>query len=294
MCGGAGSGAQHRHRIAVALGDQAVVEVGIGRQGRLALGVEGVDGDQARIVVFAHAARVGIDDVPDRRHPVAEAQDLVDLLLVLGHHQLGAGMGHQIGDLLVQGVAIHAQAQWRRPRGRQSRPSPSRVGCRRSARPRRPFPAPEREWRRRRRGCGALYSPQVMVFQMPKSFTRSAMSSGQPAALCASSLGRVSSAATSGSCGDCAAIRRRRPVDRRRSGRPGAGLPRAMLRLRRGRPSMCPPWRRCVILGPALSGISVVAGRGGWRQCPCPRLGASERSVRPAGIHWPWPAIRQS
>jgi hypothetical protein len=39
--------------------------------------------NQARIVIFAHSARIGIDDMANVRDAIAEPKQLVDLLFVL-------------------------------------------------------------------------------------------------------------------------------------------------------------------------------------------------------------------
>ena len=65
---------------------------------------------QAGIVIFPHAARIGIDDVLQVRRAVGEAQQLVDLLFVLGEHQLRFAVAQQIGGFLIQHVAIEAEA----------------------------------------------------------------------------------------------------------------------------------------------------------------------------------------
>ena len=65
---------------------------------------------QARIVVFPHAARIGIDDVLEVGRAIGQRQQLVDLLLVFGEHQFGFAVAEQIGRFLVQHVAIKAEA----------------------------------------------------------------------------------------------------------------------------------------------------------------------------------------
>src|SRR3954451_23463815 len=56
--------------------------------------------------MLPHAARVAIDDMLQARHAVADAEQLVDLLLVLGDHCPGAGESQQVGDLVLQRVAV--------------------------------------------------------------------------------------------------------------------------------------------------------------------------------------------
>src|SRR5262249_12479860 len=52
------------------------------------------------------------------RHALGQREELVDLLLVLGEHQLGLAVIEEVGGFLVQHVAIEAEAQ-----------APDRVRC---------------------------------------------------------------------------------------------------------------------------------------------------------------------
>ena len=54
---------------------------------------------QPRVVVLSHAARIAIDVCAGSGRGVADAEQLVDLLLVLGDHHLGLGVSQQIRDL---------------------------------------------------------------------------------------------------------------------------------------------------------------------------------------------------
>ncbi len=90
--------------------DQPVVETGLARGAVAAHRGELLGFHQPRIVIFPHAARIGIDDVLEIRRAVGQRQQLVDLLFVLGEHQLGVAIAEQIGRFLVQHVAIEAEA----------------------------------------------------------------------------------------------------------------------------------------------------------------------------------------
>ncbi len=86
---GRGARCRAEDRAILALGriDELVVEAGLAR-GALAAELGKLARlHQPRIVIFAHAARVGIDDVLQMRHAVGEIEQLVDLLLVLGEDQ---------------------------------------------------------------------------------------------------------------------------------------------------------------------------------------------------------------
>ena len=54
-----------------------------------------------------HAARVVVDDELQMRQPLLQRQDLVDLLLVLGHHHRDLGVIEQIGHLGGDRVLVH-------------------------------------------------------------------------------------------------------------------------------------------------------------------------------------------
>jgi hypothetical protein len=81
---------------------------------------------QARVVVFAHAARIVEDDLLDRGDAVPEVQQLVDLRLVLGQDHPAAGIADEIFDLLVQRVAIDAEAGRAKAMGRDLAEDPLR------------------------------------------------------------------------------------------------------------------------------------------------------------------------
>ncbi len=90
---------------------EAVVELRLRGVAHAAPRDEVLDGHQARIVVFAHAPRVGIQDMPDGRDALAEVQQLVHLLLVLGEDHLGLPVIEEIMDLLAERVAVEAEGQ---------------------------------------------------------------------------------------------------------------------------------------------------------------------------------------
>ena len=107
---GAGRGAEDCNILGVGSIDQSIVERRFARGAVAAERRELVGFDQPRVVVFPHAARVGIDDVLQQRHPIAEREQLVDLLFILGEHQSGLAIAQQIGGFLVEHVAIEAEA----------------------------------------------------------------------------------------------------------------------------------------------------------------------------------------
>ena len=96
-----------------------------------ALGGQGLAGlDQLRateqpgIVVFPHAALVVEHDPAQLRQLVRDLEQLVDLLLVLGEHQLGLGVVEQVGDLLAQRILVDAERHGARAVRSQLRPQP--------------------------------------------------------------------------------------------------------------------------------------------------------------------------
>ena len=99
-------------RAILALGriHQPVVKPRFARGAVAPHGGELVGFHQAGIVVFPHAARIGIDDVLQMRHAVGQRQQLVDLLLILGEYQPGFAIAEQIGGFLVQHIAVEAKA----------------------------------------------------------------------------------------------------------------------------------------------------------------------------------------
>ena len=107
---GARGGAEDRDVLAAGLVHQLVVEAGLARGALAAHRRELVGFHQARVVIFPHAARIGIDDVLEVGHAVGERQQLVDLLFVLGEHQFGLAIAQEIGGFLIQHVAIEAEA----------------------------------------------------------------------------------------------------------------------------------------------------------------------------------------
>ena len=119
---GAGGGAEDRDVLALGRVDQPVVELRLARGAGAAELGELLGRHQPRIVIFPHAARIGIDDVLQPRHALGQRQQLVDLLLVLGEDELRLAVVEEIGGLLVQHVAIEPEAQCRRSHGRRSPP----------------------------------------------------------------------------------------------------------------------------------------------------------------------------
>ena len=108
---GAGGGAEDRNVFAAGRVDQPVVKIRHMGGTFTAHRGELVGFEQTRVVVFAHAARIGIDDVADRRDAVAQRQQLVDLLFVFGEYQSRLAIVEQIGGFLLQHVAIQPERQ---------------------------------------------------------------------------------------------------------------------------------------------------------------------------------------
>ena len=107
---GARGGAEDRNVLALGGVDQPVVKAGLARGAVAAHCGELVGFHQARIVIFPHAARIGIDDVLEVGHAIGKRQQLVDLLFVLGEYQFGLAVAQEIGGFLIQHVAIEAKA----------------------------------------------------------------------------------------------------------------------------------------------------------------------------------------
>ena len=107
---GARGGAEDRGVLAFGLVHQFVVEARLARGAVAAHRGELVGLHQPRVVIFPHAARIGIDDVLEVGHALGERQQLVDLLFVLGEHQFGLAIGEEIGGFLVQHVAVETEA----------------------------------------------------------------------------------------------------------------------------------------------------------------------------------------
>jgi hypothetical protein len=66
--------------------------------------------DELGIGIFAHAARIAVNDVPHRGGGRRHAQHLVDLLLVLGNDDLRIGEADEVADLGVEPVLVEAEA----------------------------------------------------------------------------------------------------------------------------------------------------------------------------------------
>ena len=107
---GARGGAEDGDILAACRIDQPVVKAGLARGAVATHRGELFRLHQARIVIFPHPARIGIDDVLEVGGAIGQRQQLVDLLLVFGEHQFRVAIAEQIGRFLVQHVAIKAKA----------------------------------------------------------------------------------------------------------------------------------------------------------------------------------------
>ena len=103
---GARGGAEDRDIFALGGVDQPVVDVRLAQRAVAAHCSELFGLHQARVVIFPHAARIGIDDMFEVGRAVGQRQQLVDLLFVFGEHQPGVTVAEQIGRFLVQHVAV--------------------------------------------------------------------------------------------------------------------------------------------------------------------------------------------
>ena len=110
ICRGARSGAEDRDVLAAGCVHQPVIEAGLARGAVAPHRGEPVGFHQSGVVIFPHAAGIGIDDVLEVGHAIGQRQQLVDLLFVLGEHQLGLAIAQEIGCFLIQHVAIEAEA----------------------------------------------------------------------------------------------------------------------------------------------------------------------------------------
>ena len=105
----AGGGAEDRNVLAGGRIHQAVVETRLASGALAAQARELVGFHQPGVVIFPHAARIGIDDMLEIGHALGKRQQLVDLLFVLGEYQLGLAVTQEIGGFLIEHVAIQAE-----------------------------------------------------------------------------------------------------------------------------------------------------------------------------------------
>jgi hypothetical protein len=73
-------------------------------------------------LVVDHPARIVVDHEPELRQPVLEGEDLVHLLLVLGHHHGDLGVVEDEGELLGDGVLVDGHGAAPEGHGRHLRP----------------------------------------------------------------------------------------------------------------------------------------------------------------------------
>ena len=98
--GRARGGADHGHVVAAAGGDLLVEPARVGLGPLPAGGLDGGELEEVGHLVELEAAGVVVDDLLDTREPVLQLDDLVDLFLVLGHHQPDLPVGEDVDDLL--------------------------------------------------------------------------------------------------------------------------------------------------------------------------------------------------
>ena len=113
--GGAGGRAENGDIAALAGGDQFGVTVGSLLQSGCPGLLQLLQAEQQGVVVLAHPPGVAIDDAANARAVVADLQQFVDLLLVLGDDHPGLGDVDQKDEFLGQGILIETDAQ--RPEG---------------------------------------------------------------------------------------------------------------------------------------------------------------------------------
>ena len=156
--------------------------------------------DQPRVVVLRHAAIVVVDDQAQARRPSPSSSSLSTCSSSSHRTTPARREVDQVARLGGEHVLVDAQASCSRGSAPQARSIPSSAGCGRSAPPPRLAAARgladpsaiRRTWSRQ--------SAQVYSCQMPSSFSRTATSLGQLAALWSRSLGNVSSSSSDGSC----------------------------------------------------------------------------------------------
>ena len=107
----AGGGAEDRDVLAFGCISELVVESWLARRAVAAHCRKPCCIHQPRIVIFSHAARIGIDDVLQVRHAVGKREQLVDLLLVFREDESRFAIVEKVGRLLIEHVAIETEAQ---------------------------------------------------------------------------------------------------------------------------------------------------------------------------------------
>ena len=106
---GARGGAENRHLFARSRIQHTRISARIVAPLRLAQAQQFFHGEQPLVAILAHAARIAVNNVPQRIRARAELQQLVHLLLVFGQHHGGGGVVEQISHLVVQRVAVNAE-----------------------------------------------------------------------------------------------------------------------------------------------------------------------------------------
>ena len=123
MRGGARGRAQHRDLVAAAGRDR--LREAPGRQ-PCAVRDQLLAAQEAAVRVFAHAARVVVDDPAQRRQLACNLEHLVGLLFVLDQHDLGLGVAQQVLHLARQRVLVDAERHRAHGVRRELRPQPVR------------------------------------------------------------------------------------------------------------------------------------------------------------------------
>jgi hypothetical protein len=90
--GGPGRVADQRHVVGLALRDGRLEAAGFSLRGLPAHLLHALEGPDPVLLVVAHAARVVVEHQPQRGERFLQADDLVHLLLVLGHDHRDLGV----------------------------------------------------------------------------------------------------------------------------------------------------------------------------------------------------------
>ena len=102
----AGGVGDQRHVLGASLLELALVVVGMLAREAAARGLDLRERLEEAVAVAAHAARVLVDHQAEAGQVAAQREHLVDLLLVLGHHDRHLGVGEHVHELAGDGVLV--------------------------------------------------------------------------------------------------------------------------------------------------------------------------------------------